>query len=873
MSRKTTSKGGSPGAEPQEYVLTQKQLRYLERIRKLKTEYKEAQGFAKKSVFVRMIHTFMQELCGYSEGAYAITTAAYGDESVGSYPHVIPIAYYANPTLFYFTASENDDDVQDLWTKHAQVYLQDPLEGDSAFECATDIVATNFFLIDGARRDRKNREKWNLWSAADIHGARVARIDLREFEKDKALDPVTSEVVVKRLATIAFQPPPEAKQVDAKGHQLLADLMRRSGHTDLAYAAKEKRGEGPLDLPIYGIGEIEEREKNLRAAALLQTELYDFKPPSTGLIKRAVAYKTKPPLDKNLLICGDNLEVMQRLHDEHGAFIDLIYIDPPFCSNRNYDSTLPGQEFEDKWRDGLRTYLPWLMERVRVARALLKNTGSFFIHLDWHAVHYAKVELDKLFGYENFRNEIIWHYFMGGKPNKFFARKHDTILFYSKSSEWHFTPLETLRTLPSKPSMKSPKGIISVKCKSCDEDSGIYKSVVKCDDVWDLSGVFNMSAEYTDYPTQKPETLLERIINQCSPENAVVADMFAGSGTTCVVAQKLGRRWIGIDQNPQAIEVASDRIKQISIQDRKQIGIKIDKFKSAVKTGYRKLYSSRYQREDVRALDDTRRGRELSEFQHFILDCYVSRQGRKGDSFLHGFRTERGQEIAIFVGPNSGETTRSFVVESLESVGRRAKSIQKIEVLGWSFSPSLIRSLERLSEDHEIAIELKKIHVFALRIEDALRSRNVRFIPAARATIEATRSGSSLSCELKLSSPISEIRDVHWFIYSESSTDLEKIEYNFINDEVLEATDAEVLELIEGDEESASSRKKKSKELGLNHTFKGIKDGEYRIYVRITDRRGHPTAIIENVRVSGKSVSRIEDVEFESRHGVQGEAA
>jgi len=266
----------------------------------------------------------------------------------------------------------------------------------------------------------------------------------------------------------------------------------------------------------------------------------------------------------NMLICGDNLETMKKLYEEHGSFIDLIYIDPPFCSNRNYGIDKKG--FEDKWNGGLKTYLPWLMERIQWMHKLLKDTGSIFVHLDWHAVHYVKVEMDKIFGYDNFRNEIIWHYFMGGKPNRFFARKHDNILFYSKTDNWHFEPLEVERTLPTKPSMKSPKGIISVKCKSCKDDSGIYKSVVKCDDVWDMSGVFNMSREFTKYPTQKPEILLTRIIKQCSANGSTIADFFSGSGTTVVVAEKLGRRWVGVDQNPQAIEVTTKRLQQISKQ-------------------------------------------------------------------------------------------------------------------------------------------------------------------------------------------------------------------------------------------------------------------------------------------------------------------
>src|SRR5205823_10950200 len=112
------------------------------------------------------------------------------------------------------------------------------------------------------------------------------------------------------------------------GHEVLSEFMRKAGHDALAFTARAKRGEGPLELPIYGIEEINEKEKKRAAAALLQTETYDFRPQTNGLITSTVRYSPKPQLDRSLLICGDNAEVMQRLYDEHGSFIDLIYIDP-----------------------------------------------------------------------------------------------------------------------------------------------------------------------------------------------------------------------------------------------------------------------------------------------------------------------------------------------------------------------------------------------------------------------------------------------------------------------------------------------------------------------------------------------------------------
>jgi hypothetical protein len=158
-----------------------------------------------------MIHAFMQKLCGYPPGGYIVTAAANGQTAVGSAPHVLPVSYGANATLFYFTPAEDADEVHDLWVKHAQVYLVDPPAGDSAAEYATQVVCSNFFVIDGASKDRQTGA-WNLWSVADIQGAPMARIDLRHLENETALDPAVWDTVHQRLQTLQYQAPTEVRQ-------------------------------------------------------------------------------------------------------------------------------------------------------------------------------------------------------------------------------------------------------------------------------------------------------------------------------------------------------------------------------------------------------------------------------------------------------------------------------------------------------------------------------------------------------------------------------------------------------------------------------------------------------------------------------------
>ena len=152
---------------------------------------------------------------------------------------------------------------------------------------------------------------------------------------------------------------------------------------------------------------------------------------------------------------------------------------------------------------------------------------------------------------------------MWWKAKKFMSRKHDSILFYSKSDKYLYKELITERILPYEPSMKSDKWLFQIECKSCKSDSWVWKSVVKQDNVWDMSGVFNMSAEYIDYPTQKSEFLLERIVNMFSNEWDIVLDAFSWSGTTIAVAEKLWRKWIGIDWWKLSIYTIQNRLMNL----------------------------------------------------------------------------------------------------------------------------------------------------------------------------------------------------------------------------------------------------------------------------------------------------------------------
>ena len=240
-----------------------------------------------------------------------------------------------------------------------------------------------------------------------------------------------------------------------------------------------------------------------------------------------------PDLEPNRLIWGDNLHVMRQLPS---ASVDLVYIDPPFFSNRVYNviwgDDQEKRSFDDLWSEGLQGYLVWLNARLYELKRLLKPTGSIYVHCDWHASHYIKVEMDKIFGHENFRNEIVWHYY-----NKYsagtsaFGRNFDVILFYAMSSKSMFIPQREKRDQPRRQLIReNVDGVL--KNKRGPDGKVMYRVVDdrKVDAVWAIPAVQHASPENVGYPTQKPEKLLERIIKASSNENDVVLDIFTGGG-------------------------------------------------------------------------------------------------------------------------------------------------------------------------------------------------------------------------------------------------------------------------------------------------------------------------------------------------------
>ncbi|MCC7117067.1 MAG: site-specific DNA-methyltransferase [Anaerolineales bacterium] len=276
----------------------------------------------------------------------------------------------------------------------------------------------------------------------------------------------------------------------------------------------------------------------------------------------------KKPADGRLIL-GDNLSVMEALLPDYAEKLNLIYIDPPFFTNRKFNARIGRGEdsrkpakwklahgYHDDWED-LDAYLQFLYERLQLMERLLAPGGTIYLHLDWHADAYARLLLDEIFGAENFINEIIWAYHGPSPIKTAFNRKHDTILSYSKGKGYTFNadavrePYNPNTVATFKASRKAGFGKIP----------NLARGKVP-EDWWYFPVVARLHNERTGYPTQKPEALLERIILASSNPGDYVADFFSGSGTTAYVAAKHGRKFIAVDETFRALHTTRSRLAQ-----------------------------------------------------------------------------------------------------------------------------------------------------------------------------------------------------------------------------------------------------------------------------------------------------------------------
>ncbi len=277
----------------------------------------------------------------------------------------------------------------------------------------------------------------------------------------------------------------------------------------------------------------------------------------------------------SLLVHGENEAALRDLATDHGGKVALVYMDPPFFTNRVHDARIGRKDarmlrtaFDDRWPD-LAAYLEALGARIEAARALLSPRGSLVVHVDPRTSHYVKVLADEIFGPDAFASEIVWRYRRWPSKTPNFQRVHDVLLRYRRDPTarplWNplYEPLapSTLATWGT----TKQRAVFSGRRRSRSSSTEEPTRGAPMGDVWDIGVIAPVARERTGYPSQKPEALLERIVRALTDPGDVVLDPYAGSGTTLVVAARLGRRFVGIDQSEVAVEMARARLAGVGV--------------------------------------------------------------------------------------------------------------------------------------------------------------------------------------------------------------------------------------------------------------------------------------------------------------------
>jgi adenine-specific DNA-methyltransferase len=416
----------------------------------------------------------------------------------------------------------------------------------------------------------------------------------------------------------------------------------------------------------------------------------------------------------NRLIYGDNLLAIAALlaGDENTQSlrgkVDLIYIDPPFDSKADYRTkvTLPGVEIEQKptvieqfaysdtWNDGTASYLAMIIPRLILMRELLADTGCIYVHLDWHVGHYVKLILDEVFGKNNFRNEVVWSYF-GFKRStaRKFPQKHDTLFLYSKASEYYWktqykphSPEYLKRFKPDETGRLCRSDVNPTAGGS----RRIYLDQVEgdiVDSVWDdIPPVNPVAKERVDYSTQKPEKLLERVIESACPPGGMVADFNGGSGVTAAVAERLGRRWITTDLGKPSCMVMRKRLID---QDAKPF-----------------LYQAigDYQVEAAKAT--LGRDFRIGDLSQIVLSLYgalplpadVNPQRNLGQIAGIAVGAGRGSKTLVLADSPNKLTGMATLKKAIAQRDNLMGGWDRVVVLGWNFEPSIGETITALND-------------------------------------------------------------------------------------------------------------------------------------------------------------------------------
>lgn len=403
---------------------------------------------------------------------------------------------------------------------------------------------------------------------------------------------------------------------------------------------------------------------------------------------------------RNKLVWGDNKYVMAALLEKFSGKIDLIYIDPPFATGANFSTTVAiGEEevehtkeasameelvYRDTWGKGLDSFIQMMYDRLVLMRELLSDKGSIFVHIDWRVNSLIRLLLDEIFGNDKFLNEIVWCYTSGGKSQKFYSRKHDTIYWYSKTANYIFNDKDVRVPYSEKTQQNYKDGL---KGSTYTADVVLNENGKIPEDYWDIAIASKSLIENLSYPTQKPEKLLNRIIAGSSNSESIVADFFCGSGTTAAAAEKLRRRWIVADLGRFAIHTARKRM------------LEIDNCKP-----FEILNIGKYERQYWQGVTFGKKTPEqtLAEYVAFILKLYKS-ESLPGSSYIHGRKGSR----LVHVGSVEAPVTFADIQNALQETIRRKQ--KDLVVLGWEWEMGLHDVVEQEAKKAGIKLSLLSI--------------------------------------------------------------------------------------------------------------------------------------------------------------------
>ena len=582
-------------------------------------------------------------------------------------------------------------------------------------------------------------------------------------------------------------------------------------------------------------------------------------------------YPKNYPKDwKNKLIWGDNKIIMESLlrGDKSSGIpsmagkINLIYIDPPFFTGADFSirARVSGEEVEkepsvieqkayiDTWKYGLASYLKYINERLVLMQELLTDDGSICVHLDWHVGHYAKAIMDEIFGTgegerPGFRNEIIWAYRTGGAPSKNvgFSRKHDLILFYSKSNKTKFNKFKE-RIYYEKPFFTPQK-----------DESGKYYADVILRDVFEdeinliqnnklikinVKPVINVSAERLDYDTQKPEGLLQLLIMAMTEPGDIVADFFCGSGTTGAVAEKLGRRWIMADLSKFAIQVTRKRLldihhsKDLLAEKKKEYGKPARPFEILNIGNY-----------SVGEWRDREEG-----FIKFILQLYQAKP-LTGFNYIHGEKEKRAVHVGSLSAPVTIDEIKTVINECNNN------NFKTLDVLGLEWGYGVNELAKALAKKKKVDLRLIQIPSYnelssalvgfdlnLFKIPDEIVekeiSKNIKFLELPYLEVETKIKGKNI--ELSISdfqlSPTPELAEISEKIKdSIDLIDYWAIDWNYQGD------------TFHNQWQDYRTKKEPRVDKKATHTYN--KPGVYQIMVKVIDIFGGDVSKIIKVKI------------------------